>query len=70
MILTPAELQAWTGYKVPARQIAWLTRNGHPHTVNALGRPIVSRAYWERLHGGGEATSSPGPNWGALPGRA
>ena len=71
MILPVDELQAWTGYKIPARQIAWLTQHGHPHTVNALGRPIVSRAYWEKLHGGaGESSQRRGPNWAAMPGRA
>jgi hypothetical protein len=33
-----------TGYRVPARQIGWLTRNGIPHFVNGAGRPVVTRA--------------------------
>lgn len=70
MMLTADELKDWTGYKMAALQIAWLKANGHPHTVNALGRPIVSRAYWEKLHGGDVQTARRGPNWAALPDRA
>lgn len=39
--LTDAELQELTGYVKRSKQIAWLTRNGVPHLVNAAGRPVV-----------------------------
>lgn len=40
--LSPAELVQLTGYKLAAKQIQWLTRNGVPHHVNALGKPVVA----------------------------
>ncbi len=44
MFLTPSEIEQLTGYRVPARQITWLTRNAIPHFVNGAGRPVVTRA--------------------------
>lgn len=41
MFLTDAELQTLTGYRRPACQRRWLERNGIPHFVNALGKPVV-----------------------------
>lgn len=41
--LEPAELVVLTGYKRSADQIGWLERNGVPHTVNRLGRPVVRK---------------------------
>jgi hypothetical protein len=39
--LTRAELAELTGYVKPSKQIAWLTKNGVAHLVNAAGRPVV-----------------------------
>lgn len=47
LTLTPAELVDLTGYRMPAKQISWLQRNGIAHFVNAAGRPIVIRAIIE-----------------------
>lgn len=41
MFLNASELETLTGYKRPADQVRWLERNGVPHYVNALGRPVV-----------------------------
>lgn len=41
--LEHAELVHLTGYKRPADQIRWLKRNGVPHIVNRLGRPVVRK---------------------------
>lgn len=42
--LTATELIDMTGYKMPSKQIAWLTRNGLKHWVSRTGRPVVPRA--------------------------
>lgn len=44
MFLTPDDLRILTGYRIPAYQIRWLTRNGIRHWVNRAGRPVVPRA--------------------------
>jgi hypothetical protein len=48
MFLTPSELEHLTGYRIQAKQIEWLRKNGVPHYVNALGRPVVTK---EALYG-------------------
>ena len=40
-LLTVPEVVLLTGYKVPAKQIAFLRANGIPFIVNAAGRPVV-----------------------------
>lgn len=42
MFLTPEQLETLTGYRIQAKQIQWLRKNGIPHYVNALGRPVVT----------------------------
>jgi hypothetical protein len=44
VFLDAAQLRELTGYVKPSKQIAWLTRNGVAHYVNALGRPVVPSA--------------------------
>lgn len=50
--LADAELQDFTGYKVPAKQLDWLTRNGFVEKadffINAAGKPRLLRAALER----------------------
>ncbi len=47
MFLTTADLELLTGYKIPAHQRRWLTRQGYPFEVAASGRPVVARAFVE-----------------------
>lgn len=39
--LTALEVELLTGYRKPAKQIQWLSRNAVPHYVNRQGRPVV-----------------------------
>ena len=41
MFLTPDQVQQLTGYRKPAKQIEWLSRNAVPHYVNRQGKPVV-----------------------------
>lgn len=48
MLLTEDQLQQLTGYVQPAAQIRWLHRSGWHFTVNAIGKPVVAIAEFER----------------------
>jgi hypothetical protein len=41
MFLSAPDIQTMTGYRQPARQIAWLKENGVRHWVSRTGRPVV-----------------------------
>lgn len=63
--LTPAELNALTGYARAAEQEAWLKQHEMPYLRDGK-RVVVSRVHVrERLAGRSVLTSS-GPNWDAL----
>ena len=69
MILTPDELHALTGRRQPSKQIAWLAANGWRFVLNADGRPVVARAYYERRMVAGPARAvadAPTPDFAAL----
>lgn len=51
LFLTGAELLALTGYQGMTNQRKWLEARGWSHEVNAIGRPVVSRAYCEKRLG-------------------
>lgn len=55
MILPASEIQELTGYVRHSAQCRWLRRNGYRFTVNALGRPIVALAEFNRHQVGGRA---------------
>jgi Domain of unknown function (DUF4224) len=55
MILSPSEIQTLTGYSRPSAQMRWLRHNGYKFTVNALGRPTVALAEFNRHQVGGRA---------------
>lgn len=57
LYLTPEELIELTGRKLVSLQIQWLTTKGWKHEVNAAGRPIVARSYFEHRLG-----AAPNPN--------
>ncbi len=45
--LRKGELEELTGYKMPARQIAWLRGQGIRHWINATSRPVVPRSQFD-----------------------
>jgi len=55
--LHKSELEELTGYKMPARQIAWLKRQGIRHWINATSRPIVPRSQFESKQAASDHTS-------------
>jgi hypothetical protein len=67
VFLTPADLEQLTGYKVPAKQAAWLEERGWRFVRNAAGRVMVSRAHAEAMLGG-SAPKVAGPDFAAIGG--
>ena len=67
LFLEPSELEELTGFKTPARQVAWLRTKGWRFEVNGVQRPIIARRYAEKMLGcGGEYDHAPQPNFNAL----
>lgn len=64
LTLTPDQILEVTGYKRPADQMRWLRDHGWIFTLNAAGRPVVSRAYAERRLGGEVADGAAEPALG------
>jgi hypothetical protein len=58
--LADAELEDFTGYKLPAYQLDWLQRNGFVEKadffINAAGKPRLLRAALERRQAPTKAT--------------
>jgi hypothetical protein len=67
MSLTEADLERLTGYVRPSAQVRWLRRQGWKFTVNALGKPIVAIAEYNRRMVGGRSVAQQ-PDFGALNG--
>jgi hypothetical protein len=69
MLLAEKELCDLTGYVRPSAQVKWLQRNGWRFTVNALGKPAVAVAEFNRRMVGGSGTiKHQEPNWEAIRG--
>ena len=68
LFLLPEELAMLTGFKLPRRQIAWLSSKGWRFEINGNRRPILARKYAEKMLGCGgvEEPSRPQPNFNAL----
>ena len=68
LFLLPDELEILTGFKLPARQVAWLRQKGWRFEINGNRRPIVARKYAEKMLGCGtdEGMVAPRPNFNAL----
>ncbi|MFO1246004.1 MAG: DUF4224 domain-containing protein [Ramlibacter sp.] len=67
--LTTDELDILTGFKTPARQVAWLRAKGWRFEVNGNRKPIVARKYAEKMLGCGTPEESGyRPNFAALQG--
>ena len=68
--LTEEELRELTGRALRKRQREWLQTEGWTFTVNANGRPIVSRAHMEAMLGGSNAETATDrtyrPNFNAI----
>ncbi len=43
LFLTPDEVGTLTGFKTPARQVAWLRTKGWRFEINGNRRPIVAQ---------------------------
>ena len=65
-ILTREELVAITGRKRKSAQARWLKAAGIIHRLNALGHPVVGRAYYEVSAGRPKQHSKTEPNWSAM----
>ena len=67
ILLTDEEVRDLTGYSRPSAQIRWLRRQGWRFTVNALGKPAIAVAEFNRrMVGNGGAITQQEPDWNAL----
>ena len=68
LFLMPEEVVMLTGFKLSARQIAWLSAKGWRFEINGNRRPIIARKYAEKMLGCGtnEDQPAPRPNFNAL----
>jgi hypothetical protein len=67
ILLTDKEVRDFTGYSRPSAQIRWLRRQGWRFTVNALGRPVIAVAEFNRrMVGGPHSTQRQEPDWTAI----
>lgn len=69
IFLTSSEVEALTGFKMAARQVAWLRTKGWRFEINGNRRPIVARKYVEKMLGCGVPDQNTyTPNFSALRG--
>lgn len=67
IFLTSDEVETLTGFKSPARQVAWLRVKGWRFEINGNRKPIVARKYAEKMLGCGiPEESGYRPNFAAL----
>lgn len=70
LFLASDEVEALTGYKLPAHQTKWLQAKGWRFEINGNRRPIVARKYTEKMLGCGVPEESMyRPNFSALQGK-
>lgn len=70
LFLTSDEIGTLTGFKTPARQVAWLRTKGWRFEINGNRKPIVARKYTEKMLGcGAPEESAYRPNFAALQGK-
>ncbi|WP_081921913.1 DUF4224 domain-containing protein [Hydrogenophaga intermedia] len=62
MFLTDDELAELTGRKQRARQVAALRAQGVPFVINAQGRPVVARSFFDGRPGSA-AAAQPATPW-------
>ena len=69
LFLNADELETLTGFKTPARQVAWLQTKGWRFEINGNRRAIVARKYAEKMLGCGVPEERGyKPNFSALQG--
>lgn len=70
MVLSQEDIAALTGYSRPSAQVRWLRQHGWRFSVNALGKPAVAVAEFNRRMVGGSSTMKhqEEPNWEAIRG--
>jgi hypothetical protein len=68
MFLAEADVQNLTGRMRPSAQIEWLRRSGWRFAINALGKPVVALAEFNRRMVGGvqRTVAQQEPNWDAM----
>ena len=67
LFLDAEEMVELTGKRRRASQIATLVMMGIKHSIRPDGRPLVSRAYIDRIHGGADNVSNKEqPSWEAI----
>jgi hypothetical protein len=67
LFLSADEMIELTGKYRKASQIAALRQMGIKHSVRPDGRPLVSRAHVDRIHGAADnGRSTDQPNWEAI----
>ena len=70
LFLSADEVVTLTGYKAPAKQVAWLCGKGWRFEVNGNRKPVVARKYAEKMLGCGiPEESAYKPNFAALQGK-
>jgi hypothetical protein len=67
LFLSASDVATLTGYQRHSAQVRWLQRHGWRFTVNALGKPVIAVAEFNRRMVGGKSSSQE-PNWDALNG--
>lgn len=65
LYLLREELNVITGFRQKKKQCAWLKKERIEFRENALGYPIVSRAYWETSQGREKRKTDNQPRWDA-----
>jgi len=70
VFLAETDVQSLTGYRRPSAQIRWLRRHGWRFVVNALGKPAIAVAEFNRrMVGGVQRTFAiQEPDWDVLNG--
>jgi hypothetical protein len=70
MFLAEPDVRNLTGYARPSAQVEWLRRNGWRFAINALGKPVIALAEFNRRMVGGvhRTLATQDPDWGALNG--
>lgn len=69
MLITDKEVCSLTGYVRPSAQIRWLRQHGWRFSVNALGKPMVAIAEFNRhMVGSPKTVTRQEPDWSAMNG--
>lgn len=69
MLITDKEVCELTGYIRPSAQIRWLRQHGWRFSVNALGKPMVAIAEFNRhMVGNAKTVTRQEPDWSAING--